>query len=84
MQSFEGIGPLPPIILAALRKRMVALSAEIAEGVIFANASLSHMSHSFAAVPSPKRSDPDFLIGNMLPICISEDFEAAKALHAAA
>ena len=80
VRSFEGIGPLPPIILAALRKRMVALSAEIAEGIIFANASLSHMSQSLAVVPSPKRSDPNFLIGNMLPICISDDVDAAKAL----
>jgi alkanesulfonate monooxygenase SsuD/methylene tetrahydromethanopterin reductase-like flavin-dependent oxidoreductase (luciferase family) len=80
VRSYEGIGPLPPIILAALRKKMVALAAEIAEGVVFANASLSHMSQSLAAVPSPKRSDPDFLIGNMLPVCVSEDLDAAKAL----
>jgi len=32
---------LPPIVLAALRKRMVALAAEISDGVLFANASLS-------------------------------------------
>ena len=31
-RSYEGIGALPPIVLAALRKRMVALSAEIAAG----------------------------------------------------
>jgi alkanesulfonate monooxygenase SsuD/methylene tetrahydromethanopterin reductase-like flavin-dependent oxidoreductase (luciferase family) len=59
---------------------MVALAAEISEGVIFANASLSHMPQSLAAVPSPKRSDPNFLIGNMLPVCVSEDLDAAKAL----
>src|SRR5215472_162767 len=34
VKSIEGVGPLPPIILAAL----VALSAEIADGVVFANA----------------------------------------------
>jgi alkanesulfonate monooxygenase SsuD/methylene tetrahydromethanopterin reductase-like flavin-dependent oxidoreductase (luciferase family) len=80
VRSYEGIGALPPIVLAALRKKMVALAAEIAEGVIFANASLSHMPQSLAAVPSPKRSDPNFLIGNMLPVCASEDVDAAKAL----
>src|SRR6516164_5800221 len=80
VRSYEGIGPLPPIVLAALRKKMVALGAEIAEGVVFANASLSHMSQSFAALPSSKRRDPNFLIGNMLPICVSEDVDAAKAL----
>jgi alkanesulfonate monooxygenase SsuD/methylene tetrahydromethanopterin reductase-like flavin-dependent oxidoreductase (luciferase family) len=80
VRSYEGIGPLPPIVLAALRKKMVALAAGIAEGVIFANASLSHMPQSLAAVPSPKRSDPNFLIGNMLPVCVSEDVDAAKVL----
>jgi alkanesulfonate monooxygenase SsuD/methylene tetrahydromethanopterin reductase-like flavin-dependent oxidoreductase (luciferase family) len=80
LRSYEGIGPLPPIVLAALRKKMVALAAEIAEGAIFANASLSHMPQSLAAVPSSKRRNPNFLIGNMLPVCISEDVDAAKAL----
>jgi alkanesulfonate monooxygenase SsuD/methylene tetrahydromethanopterin reductase-like flavin-dependent oxidoreductase (luciferase family) len=80
VRSYEGIGPLPPIILAALRKRMVALAAAIAEGVVFANASLSHMPQSLAVVPSSKRSDPKFLIGNMLPFCVSEDLDTARAL----
>ena len=34
----SGFGPLPPIIVAALRKKMVALAGELAEGVVFANA----------------------------------------------
>ena len=80
LKSYEGIGELPPIILAALRKRMVALAAEIGDGMVFANASLSHMPQSLAAVPLAKRNDPNFLIGNMLPVCISEDVGAAKAL----
>jgi len=80
IRSYEGIGPLPPIVLAALRKKMVALAAEISDGVIFANASLSHMPQSLAAIPSAKRRDPNFLIANMLPVCIAEDREAAKAL----
>ena len=78
----EGLGPLPPIIIAALRKRMVALAGEIAEGVVFANASLSHMAESLSALPAAKRSDPDFFIGNMIPTCISDDVEAAKAIIA--
>jgi alkanesulfonate monooxygenase SsuD/methylene tetrahydromethanopterin reductase-like flavin-dependent oxidoreductase (luciferase family) len=81
LRSYEGIGALPPIVLAALRKRMVALAAEIAEGVLFANASLSHMAGSLAVVPAAKRADPDFLIGNMLPVCITDDEGAALALH---
>jgi alkanesulfonate monooxygenase SsuD/methylene tetrahydromethanopterin reductase-like flavin-dependent oxidoreductase (luciferase family) len=81
LKSYEGIGALPPIVLAALRRRMVALAAEIAEGVLFANASLSHMAQSLAAVPPAKRNHPNFLIGNMLPVCITDDEAAALALH---
>jgi alkanesulfonate monooxygenase SsuD/methylene tetrahydromethanopterin reductase-like flavin-dependent oxidoreductase (luciferase family) len=77
----EGLGPLPPIIIAALRRKMVALAGEIAEGVVFANASRSHMATSLAALPASKRDDPDFFIGNMLPTCISDDVEAAKAVN---
>jgi alkanesulfonate monooxygenase SsuD/methylene tetrahydromethanopterin reductase-like flavin-dependent oxidoreductase (luciferase family) len=77
----EGLGALPPIIIAALRKRMVALAGEIAEGVVFANASLSHMGTSLAALPEAKRNDPGFFIGNMIPTCISDDVEAAKAVN---
>jgi len=80
LRSYDGIGPLPPIVLAALRKRMVALAAEIAQGVLFANASLSHMAESLSVVPAGKRNDPDFLVGNMLPVCISDE-GAALALH---
>jgi alkanesulfonate monooxygenase SsuD/methylene tetrahydromethanopterin reductase-like flavin-dependent oxidoreductase (luciferase family) len=81
MHSFDGIGALPPIILAALRKRMVALAGEIAQGVIFANASRSHMRESLAALPAARRADPDFLVANMIPTCISDDVEAAKAVN---
>jgi alkanesulfonate monooxygenase SsuD/methylene tetrahydromethanopterin reductase-like flavin-dependent oxidoreductase (luciferase family) len=81
LKSFEGTGPLPPIVLAALRKRMVALAAEIAQGVLFANASLSHMAQSLSVIPAAKRADPDFLVGNMLPVCITDDERAALALH---
>jgi alkanesulfonate monooxygenase SsuD/methylene tetrahydromethanopterin reductase-like flavin-dependent oxidoreductase (luciferase family) len=77
----EAFGPLPPIIVAALRKRMVALSGELAQGVVFANASLSHMGQSLAALPAAKRNDADFFIGNMIPTCISDDVEAAKAMN---
>ena len=77
----EGLGDLPPIIVAALRKKMVALAGELAQGVVFANASLSHMHQSLAALPEAKRNDPDFFIGDMIPTCVSEDVEAAKAVN---
>jgi alkanesulfonate monooxygenase SsuD/methylene tetrahydromethanopterin reductase-like flavin-dependent oxidoreductase (luciferase family) len=68
-------------VLAALRKRMVALSAEIADGVLFANASLSHLAESLSVLPPARRNDPNFLIGNMLPVCITDDEDAALALQ---
>lgn len=77
----EGLGALPPITIAALRRKMVALAGEIAEGVVFANASLSHMGASLAALPAAKRADPSFFIGNMISTCISDDVEAAKAVN---
>ena len=81
LKTFDTIGALPPVVLAALRKRMVALAAETADGVLFANASLSHLPASLAVLPAAKRADPNFLIGNMLPVCITEDEGAALALH---
>jgi alkanesulfonate monooxygenase SsuD/methylene tetrahydromethanopterin reductase-like flavin-dependent oxidoreductase (luciferase family) len=80
-RSYEGIGELPPIILAALRRRMVALAGEIADGLIFANASRSHMAASLAVIPAAKRADPAFLVANMIPTCISDDIETARAVN---
>ncbi len=77
----DTLGPLPPIIIAALRKKMVALAGEIAEGVVFANASRAHMTASLAALPEAKRADPAFFIGSMIPTCISDDVAAAKAVN---
>jgi alkanesulfonate monooxygenase SsuD/methylene tetrahydromethanopterin reductase-like flavin-dependent oxidoreductase (luciferase family) len=80
-RASEGLGALPPVIVAALRRKMVALAGEIADGVVFANASRSHMAASLAALPATKRDDPAFFIGNMIPTCISDDVEAAKAVN---
>jgi alkanesulfonate monooxygenase SsuD/methylene tetrahydromethanopterin reductase-like flavin-dependent oxidoreductase (luciferase family) len=81
IRGYAGIGAQPPLILAALRTRMVALSGEIGQGVVFANASRSHMQASLAALPADKRTDEDFFIGNMLPTCICDDLAAARAVH---
>lgn len=80
LRAVEGLGEFPPIIIAALRQKMVALAGEVSQGVVFANAARSHMAASLAALPVGKRNDPDFFIGNMLPTCISDDIEAAKAV----
>jgi alkanesulfonate monooxygenase SsuD/methylene tetrahydromethanopterin reductase-like flavin-dependent oxidoreductase (luciferase family) len=80
-RSYEGIGAAPPIILAALRRRMVALAGEIADGLVFANASRSHMAEALSVIPAGKRADPAFLIANMIPTCICDDVEAAKGVN---
>ncbi len=74
-------GELPPIVLATLRKKMVALAAEIAEGAVWANAARSHMSVSLGHLPAAHRGNPRFFIGNMVPTCIDADRAAAAAVN---
>jgi alkanesulfonate monooxygenase SsuD/methylene tetrahydromethanopterin reductase-like flavin-dependent oxidoreductase (luciferase family) len=73
-------GELPPVILAALRRKMVALAGEIAQGAVWANAARSHMAASLGHLPEPVRRDPAFFTGNMVPTCISDDRAAAAAV----
>ncbi|HEU0216130.1 MAG TPA: LLM class flavin-dependent oxidoreductase [Stellaceae bacterium] len=72
-------GPLPPIIVATLRKRMIALAGKIGDGLVFANGSRAYMADSLSALPEAKRRDPNFFIGNRVRTCISDDLEEAKA-----
>jgi alkanesulfonate monooxygenase SsuD/methylene tetrahydromethanopterin reductase-like flavin-dependent oxidoreductase (luciferase family) len=72
---------LPPLTLATLRRKMTALSAEIAQGAVWANAARSHMPESLEALPDSARTSPDFFIGNMVPTCIDADRAAAAAVN---
>ena len=81
LRAHAGTRTLPPVILATLRKGMIALAGEIAQGLVFANGARSHMADSLAALPAAKRDDASFFIGNMIPTCISDDIEAAKAVN---
>jgi alkanesulfonate monooxygenase SsuD/methylene tetrahydromethanopterin reductase-like flavin-dependent oxidoreductase (luciferase family) len=74
------VGALPPITLATLRRRMVALAGEIAEGAVWANAARSHMTESLRHLPAAKRTDPSFFVGDMLPTVIDSDRAAAAAV----
>ncbi len=76
----SGSGELPPIVLATLRRKMVELSGEIAEGCVWANGSRSHMQASLALLSADKRNDAAFFIGDMIPTCISDDRDAAAAV----
>lgn len=81
VRGTKRVGDLPPIVLAGLRKKMVALSAEIGEGVVFANCSRRHTPASLSVLPEASRTNDDFFIGNMLPTCISDDLDAARAVN---
>jgi len=75
------VGEKPPVILATLRKKMIALAGEISDGMVFANGARSHMATSLEALPAARRDDENFYIANMIPTCISDDLEAAKAIN---
>ncbi len=78
----ERAGGLPPITLAALRDRMVALSIEVADGAVWANASRSRMGHSIGLMPDDRLAD-GFWVGNMIPTVIDDDREAGAARNRA-
>ena len=73
-------GELPPIVLATLRTKMIALAEEIAGGMVFANGARSHMAQSLSVISESTRSS-DFFIGDMIPTCINDDIEAAMAIN---
>jgi alkanesulfonate monooxygenase SsuD/methylene tetrahydromethanopterin reductase-like flavin-dependent oxidoreductase (luciferase family) len=75
------IGELPPIVLAGLRDKMVALAGEIGDGVVFANVARSHVPTTLKALPPRVREGTDFFIGDMIPVCISDDRAAAAAVN---
>jgi alkanesulfonate monooxygenase SsuD/methylene tetrahydromethanopterin reductase-like flavin-dependent oxidoreductase (luciferase family) len=81
LRAAPRVGELPPIVLATLRKKMVALAGEIGDGMVFANAARSHMPVSLGALPAAKANDPNFFIGDMIPTCISDDEAAAAAVN---
>lgn len=80
-RSTERVGDLPPLVLATLRRKMIALADEIGDGMVFANGARSHMSESLAVLSDAHRGDSSFFIGNMIPTCISDDEDAAKAVN---
>ncbi len=71
----QGAGELPPIVLATLRKKMVTLAGEIADGCIWANGCRSHVPESLKLVPAGKRES--FFVGDIIPCCIDDDVAAA-------
>jgi alkanesulfonate monooxygenase SsuD/methylene tetrahydromethanopterin reductase-like flavin-dependent oxidoreductase (luciferase family) len=74
------VGGLPPIVLATLRRRMVELAGEVAQGAVWANGARSHMAASLRHLPASARENAAFFIGNMVPTCIDDDRAAAAAV----
>ena len=72
-------GPLPPIWLATLRDKMLDLALDVAEGAIWANASLSYTPVQVARIPEDRREG--FALANMVPTVIDADHDAARAIH---
>lgn len=81
LKAVPRAGELPPIVLATLRKKMIALSEEIGDGMVFANGVRSHMKESLSVLSDEKRLNASFFIGDMIPTCIDADVEAAKAVN---
>jgi alkanesulfonate monooxygenase SsuD/methylene tetrahydromethanopterin reductase-like flavin-dependent oxidoreductase (luciferase family) len=80
LRATPRVGELPPVVIAGLRRKMVALAGEIGQGVVFANVARSHVQDTLSVLAPDQRKGDDFFIGNMIPTCISEDREAAKAV----
>lgn len=72
-------GELPPILLATLRDKMLALATRISQGAIWANASLSAIPRQVASIPESARAG--FRLANMIPTVIDDDIEAARAVN---
>ena len=81
LKAVERVGELPPIILATLRNKMIRLAAEIGDGMIFANAARSHMGNSLAALDGGTSNRSTFFVGNMIPTCVDNDIDRARAVN---
>lgn len=79
VEGMERIGELPPIILAAMRDKMVALASEIGSGMVLANAARSAFAGTVERMPTPTAGD-DYFMGCMIPTCVSDDRDAAAAV----
>jgi len=81
LHAVPRVGDMPPIALATLRRKMIQLAEEIAQGMVFANGARSHMANSLSVLSAQARGNDDFYIGNMIPTCVSEDKQAAMAVN---
>ena len=71
LRAAETEQPLPPILIAALRRRMVALAGEIGDGLIGGNWALSRVPVTLASIPAPQRDR--LIIANVAPVYLCDD-----------
>ena len=72
-------GALPPILLATLRDKMLDLATRIADGAIWANASLRDIDRQVALARAARPAG--FRLLNMIPTVIADDLDAARAVN---
>ena len=72
-------GPLPPVVLATLRDRMLGVAVELGQGAVWANASRRAVAAQLDRVDGARRSD--FWRANMIPCVIDDDRAAAAAIN---
>ena len=77
-QSARGAEVMPPILLAALRDKMLDLAVEIADGALWANASFSYTPTQVARHGADRSR---FSLATMVPTVIDDDLDAARAIH---
>jgi alkanesulfonate monooxygenase SsuD/methylene tetrahydromethanopterin reductase-like flavin-dependent oxidoreductase (luciferase family) len=75
----KSVGPLPPIVLATLRNKMLDLAVEVADGAVWANSARSAMAGQLGTIPAEKMAG-GFFIGDMIPTVIDDDRNAAAAV----
>jgi len=73
------VGAMPPILLAALRDRMLDLAVDIAQGALWANGSFAHTPTQLRHLPTERVAAMQF--ANMVPTVIDADLDAARAVH---
>jgi alkanesulfonate monooxygenase SsuD/methylene tetrahydromethanopterin reductase-like flavin-dependent oxidoreductase (luciferase family) len=81
LREVPRVGDLPRIVLATLRTKMIELAEEVGGGMVFANGARSHMKDSLSVLTPESRTNDAFFIGNMIPTCVHDDVEAAKAVN---
>lgn len=81
LRATPRVGELPPIVLAAMRDKMVALSAEVGDGLVYANAARSAVPGSLERMRASTSVERDLFLGCMIPTCVSDDREAAAAVN---